>query len=368
MKATTLFPLFTAIVLFSACRETSVKKTTGSKISISSLTIEKIALDSIDNCSYIGFSSIRGDSVFYFDEVLSYLYSISLDGHIGERQLGLGKSASELPIKNPMQVCYSKEDDAFNIMGSSYDLYTYYPADRKTHRINMKPTGTDDSFQSSTAYTLWDEVLLEGNNDYIYYNIFGNNEKVDIFNRSDYIDKAALLMKVSKETGEMTPIGSYSDYYKTNKNKIKHMPRYYFDIDDEGGFYFTFQVDSIIYHYDKDFNLIESFGLQGRNMNTKLSDPGSTTESFVKAFMADKDNVGHYYWIKNCKDYVFRSYFKSNKSNTDGLQIYKDGILIGDVDVPKNFRVSGYTGSYFVTNISFKESPASMTFYRFKLK
>ena len=109
MKATTLFPLFIAIVLFSACRETSVKKTTGSKISISSLTIEKIALDSIDNCSYIGFSGIRGDSVFYFDEVLSYLYSISLDGHIGERQLGLGKSASELPIKNPMMPLTSWE-------------------------------------------------------------------------------------------------------------------------------------------------------------------------------------------------------------------------------------------------------------------
>ncbi len=109
MKATTLFPLFIAIVLFSACRETSVKKTTGSKISINSLNIEKIALDSIDNCSYIGFSGIRGDSVFYFDEVLSYLYSISLDGHIGERQLGLGKSASELPIKTLCKYAIAKK-------------------------------------------------------------------------------------------------------------------------------------------------------------------------------------------------------------------------------------------------------------------
>lgn len=368
MKTANLSFLFIVIAFFSACGKGIKKNTSESNISINSLSVENIVLDSIDNCSYIGFSGVKGDSIYYFDEVLSYLYSVSADGHIGERQLGLGKSASELPIKNSMQACYSEEDETFNILGSSYDLYLYNTEDRKTHRISMKPTGNDDSFQSSTAYTLWDEVLMGSDKDYVYYNIFGNNEKVDIFNRSDYIDKAALLMRVSKKDGEMTPIGSYSEYYKQNKNKIKHMPRYYFDIDDEGGFYLTFQVDSLIYHYDKDFNLIESFGLQGRDMNTKMSDPGSTTDSFVKAFMADKDNVGHYYWIKKCKDYVFRSYFKSKDSKTDGLQIYKDGTLIGDVDVPHNFRVAGYIGNYFVTNIIYKESPASMSFYRFKLK
>ena len=113
MKATTLFYFCIAIVFSCACGRQTLKNTADLNITINSLSVEKIVLDSIDNCSYTGFSGVEGDSIFYFDEVLSYLYSISQDGHIGERQLGLGKSASELPIKSPMQVCYSNEDKSF---------------------------------------------------------------------------------------------------------------------------------------------------------------------------------------------------------------------------------------------------------------
>ena len=39
---------------------------------------------------------------------------------------------------------------------------------------------------------------------------------------------------------------------------------------------------------------------------------------------------------------LFRSYRKGGGSVTDGLQVYRDGVLVGDVDVPLGFRMAGY--------------------------
>ena len=336
-------------------------------ITIDSIWLDSATVDYIDNCSYTGFSGVKEGKLYYFDRVMAYLYTISDEGGVESRELGLGKSAKELPLKNAMQVCYDSEGKTLDILSGTYSMYMY-GADQKTRMVEMKPEGDDGSYESSTAYTLWDEVVMASDKDYIYYNILGNNEKVDIFHRDDYIDKAAVLMKVSKSTGEMAPIGRYSDFYVRNKNKVKHLPYCYFDTDGDGGFYFTYQVDSLVYHYDKDFNLLESFGRQGRDMCVELSNPGTTEDSFVEAFMADKDRVGHYYWIKRCGDFVFRSYFKSKESRTDGLQIYKDGTLIGDVDVPHAFRLAGKGKDWFFTNIAFDENSGAMSFYKFKIK
>lgn len=336
-------------------------------ITIDSICLDTVTVDYVENCSYTGFSGVKDGTLYYFDRVMAYLYMIADDGSVESRELGLGNSAKELPLKNAMQVCYDSEGKTFDILGGTYNMYTYGNGE-KIRRVEMKPEGDDGSYESSVAYTLWDEVVMASDKDYIYYNVLGNNEKVDIFHRDDYIDKAAVMMKVSKSTGEMTPIGRYSDYYIKNKSKFKHLPYCYFDTDGNGGFYFTYQVDSLVYHYDKDFNLLESFGRQGRDMCVELSDPGTTEESFVEAFMTDKDRVGHYYWIKKCGDYVFRSYFKSNESPTDGLQIYKNGTIIGDVDVPRAFRVAGQGKDGFFTNITFEENAELMSFYKFKLE
>lgn len=366
MKTKKTLVLTIATIVICACNNNTGTFSNEKMITVDSLNIETIFVDSIENCSYTGFSGVRGDSIYYLDRVLSYLYTISEDGHVGFRELGLGKSSNELPLKYSMQVSYDDEGESFDFMGGSYDMYIY-SKDQKTSRVDMKPAGDKNSYSSSTAYTLWDEVIMESDKDYIYYNILGNNEKVDIFHRDDYLEKAAIIMRVSKKNGEMAPIGRYSDYYAANKSKLKHLPYYYFDKDGDGGFYVTYQADSTIYHYDKDFNVIARFGIQGRDMCVDYSNPGTTLESFVEAYQSDKGKVGRYYWIKKCGDYVFRSYFKSKEADTDGLQIYKDNVLIGDVDVPHGFRVAGKCENYWVTTLSFNNEPEQMHFYRFKI-
>ena len=44
---------------------------------------------------------------------------------------------------------------------------------------------------------------------------------------------------------------------------------------------------------------------------------------------------------------LFRSYRKGGGSVTDGLQVYRDGVLVGDVDVPLGFRMAGYVDPYY---------------------
>lgn len=367
MKTMKFFSCLAMTAVLLSCGNVTKNKSDKVAIVVDSLSIEKIDVDSIKNCSYTGFSGVAGDSIYYFDGILSYLYFVSEDGKVGSRQLGLGKSSSELPIKCPMQVCYNEKGKSFDIIGSSYDMYIY-GKDKKTLRSFMKPSGDKNSYASSTAYTFWDKVTLVSDNEYIYYNVLGNNDKVSIFGCDDYLEKAAIIMKVSKKDGTMFPIGNYSEFYVANKNKVKHLPYYYFDLDGDGGFYVTYQVDSLIYHYDKDFNLKESFGLKGRDMYSNYSDPGNSTESFVNAFKNDNGKVGCYYWIKKYGDYLFRSYFKSDNAVSDGLQIYKEGVLIADVDVPHNFKVIGRCNDYWVTMIDFVDTASAMSFYRFKIE
>ncbi len=365
MKKSNIYALLAVVILATSCsNKMKTKENSKETITVQELSLDSVTVDSIENCSYTGYSGTCKDSLYFLDEQLSYYYVISAEGKVGSRKLGLGKSSQELPI-HPMGASYAEQSGQLVTMGGSYDGYIY---DSKVRKFVMQPTGEKDAYTSASAYTLWDYVVMRNDKSYMYYNIFSDSETIGIFsNTKNYLEKAAIIMKVNLTDGKMTPIGHYPDYYVKNVGKIKHLPYYYFDVDDDGGFYVTYQADSLIYHYDSDFKLLGTFGFQGRNMDTQYSNPGTTMEDLGEAFQADLENKGYYYWIEHVGDYIFRSYRRSGKSATDGLQIYKGEKLIGDVDVPHGFKVSGRVGSYFVTNIIIDEEARTLYFYRFKI-
>ncbi len=369
MKYCNILPLLAGCMLVASSCNGS--KNTGVEpekdLRMESLAIDTVCVDSIELCSYTGFSGTYGNSLYFFDEQLCYLYPVSLDGKVGKRRLGMGHSAWEVPITRPSGVSYSEESGRLIMLGGSYDAYIY---DEKNgvERIDMQVRGDKTSYASSSAYTLWDEVVMRNDASAFYYNVFGNNEAVDIFHQKDHFKNTAILMRVDVKDGTMTPIGKYSDYYVENKDKIKHLPYYYFDVAEEGGFYVTYQADSLIYQYDADFHLVHSFGFQGSGMNTDYSNPGTTYEEFAEAVGKDMQNAGYYYWIEHVGDYTFRSYRKSGTAATDGLQIYQDRTLIADVDVPHGFRVVGAVDGYFVTQIKIDEENRKLQFYKFKIE
>ena len=333
-------------------------------ITVHELALETVSIDSIENCSYTGFSGTCNDSLYFMDEQLSYYYTISQEGKIGSRKLGLGRSSQELPT-HPMGVSYNDLSGELVTMGGTYDGYVY---DGKVRKFRMQTEGSKDSYASSSAYTLWDYVTMRNEKSYMYYNVICDT-KTTCLNSSnkDYFAKAAIIMKVNLTDGKMTPIGHYPDFYVENQGKVKQLPYYYFDLDDDGGFFMTFQADSLIYHYDSDFKLLDTFGFKGRDMDTKYSNPGNNDKDFAKAIRTDQEHKGYYTWLERVGDYIFRSYQKSSKATTYGLQIYKGGTLIGDVDVPRGFKVAGKVGDYFVSHIVIDEEAQKLYFYRFKI-
>lgn len=354
-----------ALLLFS-CAESKISFPGVKNIQYESIDMERIVIDSVPNTSYVVFSGICNDSLYMFDDQLDYFYTVSVDGTLGKRELGLGHGPGEIAVPEPLCVSYNTKSNSLYLMGGTLDAYIY---DRKTSkRIDLKSKGTDDSFDSPNAYTVFDEINMVAHGDKFYYNITGNNEAVDFVHNERYFKDARIMMEVDIKDGKMKPIGKYSDYYVDRRNSIRHLPKAYFDVADNGDFYVCYMADSLIYHYDESFNLIESFGYVGLGMNLNYSDSGTTEESVVNAYTNDMETVGYFFWIKQVGDYIFRSYKKSGDAENDGLQIFKAQTLVADVDVPKGLKVSGYVKPYFVTQIQSDEEASKLYFYRFKLE
>ena len=140
-----------------------------------------------------------------------------------------------------------------------------------------------------------------------------------------------------------------------------------FDIDNKGDFYVSYEADTLIYVYDHDYKPITSFGYSGIDLDTEymiIED----FETSRKNYRNMRNTKGFYKWLEyDSSGLIFRSYSKGENNIADGLQIYKDYTLIGDVEVPKGFRVAGKIDNYFYSYIIIDEEKSNMRIYRFEL-
>jgi len=169
----------------------------------------------------------------------------------------------------------------------------------------------------------------------------------------------------------MRPLGNYPQHYVDHHSELNHMFGVLYDMDDDGNFYVAFQADSLIYEYDNSFQPLRSYGFRGSKMDTDFERGGGGTWEYLnEKYMHDRKHKGRYYWIKHIPELnmTLRSYQRSSKEPHDGLQIYENGVLVGDVDVPKQFRVTGYIAPYFVTAITDRNRNEVLQFYRFTLE
>ena len=90
-----------------------------------------------------------------------------------------------------------------------------------------------------------------------------------------------------------------------------------------------------------------------------------------KNYRSERETKGYYYWIEYVDEtgLLFRSY-KKQSGTLDGLQIYKEGIMIADINVPKGLRVMGYIAPYYYSYIipQLAENDDSLILYRFKME
>ncbi len=142
----------------------------------------------------------------------------------------------------------------------------------------------------------------------------------------------------------------------------------FFDINQEGDFYIGFEADSLIYCYDQEFQPKYAFGFQGKKMRTDYPNVHTVDELRYKR-TNEKQKYGHYNSVKYIDEtgLLFRTYAKGSHYRWDGLQIYDGTTLMGDVEVPKNFRIIGYYDDYYYASCGIDEEKEIISICRFKL-
>jgi hypothetical protein len=103
-------------------------------------------------------------------------------------------------------------------------------------------------------------------------------------------------------------------------------------------------------------------------MNTQYSSSVNYEKDYWNALKNDKEKCGYYTCLEYIDelDILLRTYQRSDTEPYDGLQIYKDGTLIGDVDIPKLMKIAGYIEPY-IYGASVDEDNESIKIFRFKL-
>jgi hypothetical protein len=85
-------------------------------------------------------------------------------------------------------------------------------------------------------------------------------------------------------------------------------------------------------------------------------------------YREERQKKGYYDWIEYIDEtgVLFRSYKKGENSSSDGLQVYKNDVLIADLDVPKGFKVTGFIFPYYYSNEYIDEEAEKMIIYKFR--
>lgn len=361
------------ITLFTSCEEKNVyeqfQKVSGRlEPTIDTISFEAVKLDSV-HCSGESFSWISSDGkICYYDNYFCWLYTFDGDGHLQNRRLGYGRGPNELLIRQGM-VCAMSNDGEFAICGNTYD-YEYYSAEMGLkHRFMLKQEKNSLDPKNYMTYTTADfDICARLNDEKLYMGMTSDSEKFSFFTTpAEYISESYRIGVIDLRKGKAMPmeIKGFPPIYAQDHQKYTSFDGVDFDIDREGNFYIGFRADSLVYVFDKNLKPRYAFGVSGKGMDR---DYESVTMDNLRAYGRNLSDKGYYSWVefvdetKTC----FRSYKKGSMSDYDGLQIYKDGQMVGDCSVPKGLKVTGYIEPYYYSQV-FNDNDEGLTIYRFKL-
>ena len=94
----------------------------------------------------------------------------------------------------------------------------------------------------------------------------------------------------------------------------------------------------------------------------------STFQLFRENCFQNRKDRGFYNGIIYIEetDILLRTYQKGSETG-GGLQIYKQSVLIGDIDVPESFKVLGYIFPYYYATCGIDEDNERIVLYKFKI-
>lgn len=342
------------------------------EIAYRNVALDRIVLDTV-NCSYEGLSGIlENGNIYYIDKYFSYLYEFSPEGRLIERRLGVGRGPKETIIQHIDINAFSKNGE-LALLGSNvnFDVFDNTYQAQARFVVPYDPTTTDRERFEMYSYArdnfscrMYEDIIYIGMISYVRssFNYFSHG--TDFLQNSFHIGRVDWKKKITMPM----MLKGHPDMYFNDSDKYYEFRCVNFDIDRDGNFYVNFEADSMIYKYTLDQRPLVAFGHAGRNMDMNYM-PIASLEQVNRDLGKNRLKKGYYGTVEyiDATGYLFRSYLKGADAATDGLQIYKDGVLVGDVDVPKGFRVTGYNAPYYYSQVFEDEEAEKLTVYRFRL-
>lgn len=343
----------------------------------------EISIDTIEISpsisSQLGFFQLKENAVYYVDQAYGLVEEFSINGEsngVKKRELDgpeeLQGISELIPALEGFIICHDW-------------VFYYYDQDWNFLRKSVL------QFPSSVSY---DEIMDNPKGEYIgMYELQNYNARTvelpdgDLLTKLDvehpifnafisraYYRDSRVLGKIDMLSGKVKEIkitrpASYEAF-----SFVPFHNKFDFDVTNTNRIYVTHEIDSLIYVYDQDWNLKESFGVAGKEMNTNYIQSQNLDVAFESNyFYASRKSEGFYkdIFVDEENELVFRTYRQgSNRQdlldethNPLRLQIFKRNKLIGDYSVPGKFKILGKVGVQYIADGFFDEQNEKQGFY-----
>lgn len=383
MKKLWFFIISTLFVFlcFTSCGSHSTRqemvKSDSVNISIREINTEQLKLDSVST-SYEIQTSIVNNSVAVIDKYFCYLYIFTPDGHLKKKLLGQGSTRNETTIGKIAGHCFSKDGKLFllgfqgdtHIYDSSISLEQILQTDYSKKSIaDLKSA---DCYNKPVDYSKWyeDFTCIESRGK-AYFNVSLITPVYNIISTPDTHVKSVYNLMSIDATKKQEPkllIKGLPSYYDVNTKNKAPFASCHFDIDSKGNFYVAHEADSLIYVYDKNEKLWSVFGVNGQRMKQNYAKCESL-EDFGRLYKEEHATKGFYTSLNYIDEtgILLRTYKQGGKTKHDRMQIYQNGVLIGDVAIPKGMCIAGYISPFYYSQVLADEKEETLKLYRFKL-
>lgn len=350
-----------------------IEATSEANIEIDSLCLTAIDLEDIVS-SYEIESGLKGDMIYVVDKYLCTLNLFDGNGKLKSSHLGEGRAANETMIGQISGAAFMENGELiiFNPSG----IYMIYDKDLHLDRFfqikYIDNNSETDLYEDPLKYThQYSRLVMRPYDGKMYFNVELAHPDANIVESGEkYLNNAYTIAELDIDSNEYSSLlgKGYPHSYRNNPEKKRILSASYFDIDNQGNIYATYEADSTIYVFDKYENGISAFGRAGKDMNLDY-EAVSNLKDARKHYGEERRVRGYYNWIEYVEetDVLFRSYQKGDGSFSDGLQIYKNGVLVGDVDVPKGFKVAGYIHPYYYSKVITDEDNEKLKAYKFRI-
>jgi hypothetical protein len=342
------------------------------------LTLDTIMI-SPSQTSHIGFFQVKGDAVYFVDQPYGLVEEFAVSGEskgIKKRELDgpeeLQGISEVIPTKTGFII---RHEWVFYHYGQEWNFLRkcvlQFPSKESYDELMDNPKGEYigmyelQNYNGRTVELPDGGLLTKLDVEHPIFNAFISRDyyrdgrilgKIDMF--SGEVKEIRLNRPASYEGFSFVPFHNKFDYSVTTTNLI----------------YVTHEIDSLIYVYDRDWKLKETFGAAGIDMKTDYVESQSIDVAFEsKYFYHSRKNEGFYkdIFVDEENELIFRTYRKGSDRqdlldetyNPLRLQVFKQGKLAGDHAVPGRFKILGKIGTQYIVDGFFDEQNEQLGFY-----